>query len=89
MVRNCEFEPSSNPDVDWVDKCLSDIRMAFQWGKPAVISAHRVNFVGYIDSKNRDRNLRSLERLLTSIVRQWPEVEFLSGVELGNLLLGE
>ena len=86
MVRNCEFEPSSNSNINWVDKCLKEINSAFIMKKPAIISTHRVNFVGFIDETNRDRNLKLFKTLLSEIVRKWAEVEFLSTDELGILL---
>ena len=56
-VRNCIFEPSLYPKVDSLNTCLSHINDAFRWGKPAIISTHRVNFIGSIVKSNRDNNL--------------------------------
>lgn len=81
-VRNCVFEPSMNPDRDWVNSCMAQIASAFHWHKPAVICSHRINFVGYIDEKNRDRGLKDLNFLLKAIVKKWPEVQFISTDEL-------
>ncbi len=81
LVRNCLFEPELN-DVDWVGKCLKDISLAFRWNKPAVVSNHRTSFMGGIEIKNRDSGLRQLKQLLNSIVRIWPDVEFISSSEL-------
>lgn len=86
LVRNSEFEPSSNPNIDWVDKCLSEINIAFKFKKPAIISTHRVNFIGALDQNNRDKNLKSFEKLLKNIVQNWNDVEFLSSNELGDLI---
>lgn len=84
LVRNCTFEPSSNPSKDWVNSCLSDIKTAFFWKKPAVIQSHRVNYIGYINPANRDKSLKLLETLLTGILKRWPDVEFMSSDELGK-----
>jgi hypothetical protein len=89
LVRNCTFEPSSNPSKDWVNSCLSEIKTAFFWKKPAVIESHRVNYVGYINPANRDKNLELLETLLTGILNRWPDVEFMSSDELGRLIESE
>lgn len=86
LVRNASFEPTLCPSEDCVDSCLSAVSTAFKWHKPAVICSHRVNFVGVLDSKNRDQNLRALSRLLTTIVRKWPQVEFMTSAELGDLI---
>ena len=84
LVRNAFFEPSLRdfPAMEEVDHCLHRIRAAFQMRKPAVISCHRINFCGFIDEANRDTNLRALEMLLRTILARWPDVEFLSSVDL-------
>lgn len=86
-VRNCVFEPTLNPNRDWVNSCLAQISSAFHWKKPAVICSHRINFVGYINEQNRDRGLRDLEKLLKAIVQNWPDVRFISTDELNHYLL--
>ncbi|HLO60099.1 MAG TPA: hypothetical protein VK179_15225 [Bacteroidales bacterium] len=85
ITRNCFFEPSI-PGIDCVDACLYDISVAFKWHKPAVISSHRVNYTGSLDKRNRDNGLNKLQILLKEIVKRWPEVEFLTSDELGDLL---
>jgi hypothetical protein len=82
FIRNCLFEPAINSKIDWVNKCLESIKVAFFWNKPAVIGTHRINFAGGIDPKNRDCNLQLLELLLSKILNKWPEVEFISSAEL-------
>ena len=86
LTRNCFFEPSSNLKIDWVDSCLNDISIAFRWRKPAVISSHRVNYIGWLNPANRDKGLLQLETLLTEIIKRWPNVEFLTSEELGKLI---
>lgn len=85
ITRNCFFEPSQQ-GKDWVDSCLKDIEIAFHWHKPAVISSHRVNYIGALDLKNRVNGLRHLEILLRSILNKWPNTEFMTSDELGNLI---
>lgn len=77
-IRNCFFEPSLNRDKDWVGSCMAKISNAFFWKKPAVISSHRINYVGFIDPKNRDRNLILLDELLSGILKKWPDVTFIT-----------
>jgi hypothetical protein len=55
---------------------------AFRWKKPANISTHRVNFVGGIDEANREKGLKELKKLLNTIVKTWPDVEFMSTRDL-------
>ena len=83
-VRNCTFEPSMHAGRDWVNSCLAQVSSAFHWNKPAVICSHRINYVGYIDIKNRDKGLKDLEALLSAIIRKWPEVKFISTDELSK-----
>jgi len=86
ITRNCGFEPSDPLHTDWVSSCLSEIDNAIKWRKPAVISSHRVNFIGYIDEANASHGLKELDRLLRSIVKKWPDVEFMTSTELGKII---
>lgn len=89
LVRNSTFEPSlfkkkvRNP----VEHCLLQTSAAFRMKKPAVICSHRINYVGYLDTWNRDRTLKMLNELLTEIIKRWPDVEFMTSVELGDLIV--
>ncbi|MGYP000828716277 len=65
---------------------MERIACAFRWHKPAVISSHRVNYVGFIHPTNRDRSLRLLGELLDRIRRRWPDVRFRTSDELTSLL---
>jgi hypothetical protein len=75
-IRNCVFEPTAPAHIDWVAKTLQQIEIAFYWNRPAIISCHRVNFVGKICEKNRQTGLSALRSLLAAIVARWPDVEF-------------
>lgn len=86
ITRNAGFEPSDNPNVDWVGLCMSDIKLAFKWKKPAVISSHRVNYMGRLSEQNRSNGIRQLKSLLHQIVKRWPDVEFMSSSELGDFI---
>ena len=80
--RNCKFEPAKDHNIDWVDRCLSEINIAFRWGKPANIDSHRVNYIGSIYPENRDYTLKEFNRLLKEIVKRWPDVEFVNSEKL-------
>jgi hypothetical protein len=88
IVRNCFFEPGLI-GKDWVNSCLNEIEIAFRWYKPAVISTHRVNYIGVHDKQNRDNGLHQLIKLLKSILKTWPEVEFFTSDQLGDLIVNE
>lgn len=78
LVRNAMFEPNISETDNGVSRCLYDIERAFSVGQPAIISNHRVSFIGRLDVSNRNKGLRALNMLLSKIVHKWPEVEFLS-----------
>ncbi|MGL2964116.1 polysaccharide (de)acetylase [Flavobacterium sp. RSB2_4_14] len=84
--RNATFEPSRNPDFDWVNSCMKEMAIAFRWGKPAVINSHRVNFMGSLSEENRRNSLYLLDLLLKSMLQKWPDIEFLSSDELGDYM---
>lgn len=85
LTRNCFFEPSDN-SKNWVSSCLKEIEIAFKMKKPAIVSTHRVNYIGSLDEKNRRNGLKALSKLLNSIMLKWPEIEFLTSTELGLLM---
>lgn len=86
LLRNCVFEPSQSPESDIVGKCLRDIEIAFVWRKPAIITSHRLNFIGFIDENNRKENLGLFNNLLKKIIQKWPDVEFMSSDELAIVI---
>ena len=86
LIRNVTFEPSSIDGMDWVNYAYAQIETAFVWGKPAIITSHRVNYIGYLDENNRDRSLKLLKELIIKVQKKWPEVEFLSSDQLGDII---
>ena len=46
-----------------------------------------MNFCGHIDTENRKTGIHALKNLLKKIVYKWPDVEFMSSEELGDLIL--
>ena len=86
MIRNCVFEPTGNIISDAVSKCLQMIDIAFRMKKAAIISSHRVNYVGFISEKNRTAGLAALSLLLKEIVKHYPDVEFVNADTLGDII---
>ena len=83
LVRNCVFEPSqSKQPSNAVGKCLSQMANAFFWNKPAIITSHRLNFIGAIDKQNRTENLTRLNELIIAILKKWPDVVFMDSASL-------
>lgn len=85
-IRNVFFEPTTNPIIDWTDQAMARIQAAFLFQKPAVISTHRINYVGFINPKNRENGLKQLKLLLQKIVKKWPDVKFVSTDQLGQYI---
>lgn len=91
LTRNCFFEPAATgyevpANYNWLGYCLKEIEIAFRWHKPATISSHRVNYIGYLHPENREKGLKALSQLLGEIIKRWPDVEFMTSVELGDLI---
>jgi hypothetical protein len=82
--RNAKFEPIQK-DFS-LNRSLSEVEAAFRWGKPAVISTHRLNFVSALSDDQKAKSLQHLQRFLTQIVARWGDVEFLSSGELVKLI---
>ena len=54
--------------------------------KPATIITHRVNYIGFLETGNRNQNLNLLKILIQTILKKWPEVEFMTSPELGQII---
>jgi len=88
LVRNTLFEPSlfKMGIKDPVERCLSEMGIAFRMFKPAVISSHRINYAGFIDPGNRDRSLQMLDQILSRALKRWPDIEFKTTPQLGGIM---
>lgn len=82
LVRNCFFEPSSGTGAAAIQSCLRGIGIAFKCKQPAVISSHRLNFLGEHHPENRFDNLHYLKTLIQEVLKKWPDVQFISSDEL-------
>ncbi|WP_158860031.1 hypothetical protein [Lunatibacter salilacus] len=85
FIRNAFFEPTIKPNYDWESDCMKRIETAFLFKKPAIISSHRLNYIGFLNPSNRGVNLKRLKNLLLGIKKKWPEVQFMSTDQLGRL----
>jgi ribosomal protein S19E (S16A) len=84
--RNSFFEPYTAPDKDWVDICMSGVKRAIDLKKPIIIGSHRINYVGRLDTKHRDKNLKTLKLILKQIVKHYPDVEFIDSGQLADII---
>ena len=90
LVRNCIFEPAHfNSSFNSVGECLKQMEQAFFFKKPAIISSHRLNFIGQLSRENRNSTIKQFETLLASITEKWPDVEFLSSDELVTVIIND
>jgi hypothetical protein len=85
---NANFEPNKD-QRDWIQACLQDVALAFKYGKPAVISTHRVNYIGGMEEKNKISSLKELEMLIREILKQFKNVEFVDSSSLLQILKDE
>ena len=85
--RNAFFEPHIAPDKDWVDISLSGVKKAFDNNNPAILSSHRINYIGRLDEKHRDKNLKMFKAILKKITINYPDVEFIDSSKLAGLLI--
>lgn len=86
LVRNVNFEQIENNKIDIVNKAIKQIETAFFWNKPAIISTHRVNYIGSNDETNRKKNLKLLKELLNKLTQKYTDIEFLSSDQLGKII---
>lgn len=86
LIRNAHFEPSVFPNIDSVDNCLKQISTAFLLKKPAIISTHRLNYMGHLEPKNSESNLKLLNSLLDKILKKWPDVLFIDTSKLVQII---
>ena len=84
--RNAFFEPNEQASFDWIDLCMRNLEEAFAFGKPAMVSTHRVNYSGRLSETNRDQSLAALQELLKRMIAKWPDVEFLTSAELLRIM---
>mgnify|MGYP002841867269 CR=1 FL=1 len=85
LIRNVFFEPFEFNDKKLLVKnCLQQVADAFKRNTAATISTHRVNFSGNISLKNRNENLEAFDELISQIIKQWPDVEFVTSPQLLN-----
>lgn len=84
-IRNVSFEPSLDKEKDWVSAALWEISNAFTWNVPAVIESHRINYMSSMSEANAAHGLVLLDELLSGIIKNWPDVTFLSTSDIKKI----
>ena len=82
--RNVFFEPSLLPNKDWYSETLRGVEFAFKNNMPAIIGSHRINFIGKLKEANRTDNLDILTRILSDVVKKYPDVIFTTSDKIKN-----
>lgn len=88
-IRNAAFEPADSSSIDWIGLVIKQMESLFRLGKPTIINTHRLNYIGFIDPTNREKNLILLRRLLKEMVEKWPDIEFISSDELATIIFSK
>ena len=50
---------------------------------------HRINFASEMKINNRDENLRHLKKMISELLKKFPDVEFMSSDQLIKLIENE
>jgi hypothetical protein len=79
IVRNDYFEPEK--DHTSVDG-LAALRRRSEQGRPCLLEAHRSNFIG----REAERSNAELHRLIAQALRSFPDLRFMSTLELGRAM---
>lgn len=90
VIRNCVFEPyidKGQRNEAAVRICMDNVAAAFKFHNPAIISTHRVNFVGELEKEHRNDSLQQLKSMLHEIVKRWPDVEFMNSSDMLEQIL--
>lgn len=84
-VRNCVFDPAIIKDNS-AEKLMRQIESIFSSQKLAIICTHRINYVSGLDEHNRTNTLALLDGFLKSLLKKYPDVEFLSSDKLIDII---
>ncbi len=86
-VRNCAFEPSFGGSMEWrIDRCFEQIDFALSRRIPAIVSTHRMNFIGSLHLENRQRCIDGLKILMPRVIDKHPDVRFLTSDQLCEII---
>lgn len=81
-----EYQGGKNPQWDY-KQAYEKIVSAWKHGLPAIVSTHRVNYVGGIDPSMHISGINQLNRLLTEIEKNFgTKVTYMSDFEVAQLL---
>lgn len=85
-VRNVVFEPSLHGVERAIGEALQQIKAAFFMRVPAIVSSHRINYTSRLSEANRNQGVAALATLLQILLKQYPQLTFMSSSELGDTI---
>jgi len=81
LVRDVYFEPMLG---HMPERLVNDTRERAHLGRPCLVEMHRFNFIGA--AEKRDTSLRVLEAALEQLQHTFPEIRFMSSLELAEAI---
>lgn len=81
LVRDVYFEPMLGHTPE---RLVSDTKERARLGRPCLVEMHRFNFIGA--AEKRDTSLRLLEAALEQLRRTFPEIRFMTSLELADAM---
>ena len=81
LVRNVYFEPMLGHKPE---RLVDDAREYVRLGRPCLVEMHRFNFIG--SAEKCDASLRILDSALKELQRTFPEIRFMTSLELANAM---
>lgn len=80
-ARNARLDP--HQDYNYLsENCINQIESAFLYEMPAIIDIHRVNFSGKYLPQIRQKTIEELDKVLSYLYKNHPEIIFISSDEL-------
>lgn len=81
LVRDVYFEPILGQRPEGV---VNDAKERARLGRPCLVEMHRFNFIGA--AEKREASLRVLEAALEQLQRTFPEIRFMTSLELAEAI---
>jgi hypothetical protein len=81
LVRDVYFEPMLGHKPE---RLMNDAKEHARLGRPCLVEMHRFNFIGA--AEKCDTSLRILEAALKQVQHTFPEIRFMTSLELANAM---
>jgi hypothetical protein len=84
LTRSVEFEPATDPAFS-LEACLRQAERCFEYGIPAIVSVHSINFHSAVQDF-RSHTLPLLDEFLTALELKHPDLVYLHDEDLRELI---